>query len=209
MAILNINPTRMNLLLLRKKLSSAKRGHKLLKDKRDGLMKHFMQIVKETRDLRIEIDEKIRTIKLNFIKAGSSTYSKYLEGALLFPDTRSKLIVETEKIMSVPVPKFKGELEGDLITYGLVNTPGDLDLGLKQLKEVYPQLIELAGKEKTIENLASEIEKTRRRVNMLEYIMIPNYNDTLKYIQMKLSEQERGTIITNLVLKSMMEKEEN
>jgi len=207
MAILNINPTRMNLLLLRKKLSSAKRGHKLLKDKRDGLMKHFMQIVRETRDLRIEIDEKIRVIKLSFIKAGSSTYPKYLEGALLFPDTKSKLIVETEKIMSVPVPKFRAELEGELITYGLVNTPGDLDSGLKNLKETYPQLIELAQKEKTIENLASEIEKTRRRVNMLEYIMIPNYEDTLKYIQMKLSEQERGTIITNLVLKSMMEEE--
>jgi len=208
MAILNINPTRMNMLNLRKRLASAKRGHKLLKDKRDGLMKHFMQIIREARQLRMEIENKTGVALMNFLEASSLMDPRMIEGSLSFPEAKLSLDVSTKNVMSVRIPQFESKSEGKLITYGFAQTSGDLDVSLKKLKELLPLLLKLAEIEKAAESLAEEIEKTRRRVNALEYTMIPNYQDTIKFIQMKLGEQERSTIIATMVVKSMIEAKE-
>jgi len=208
MAILNVNPTRMTMLTLRKQLKTANRGHKLLKDKRDGLMKHFMKIIREARELRLEIEKEIGKVLSRFLAASSSMDPNILDGTLAFPNAKLDLDVQTKNVMSVRIPEFSIEFAGQLITYGLAQTSGELDEGLNGLKELLPKLLKLAAIEKSAENLADEIEKTRRRVNALEYTMIPNYEDTIKFIQMKLGEQERGTIIATMVVKSMIERKE-
>ena len=208
MAILNVNPTRMSMLLLRKQLKTAKRGHKLLKDKRDGLMKHFMKIIREARELRLKIEKEMGYVMSKFLEASSTMDPKILGGSLAFPEAELNLEVNTENVMSVRIPKFTAEFSGKIITYGFAQTSGDLDEGLKKLKKLFSLLLKLSELEKAAENLADEIEKTRRRVNALEYTMIPNYEDTIKFIRMKLGEQERGTIIATMVVKAMIEKKE-
>ncbi len=208
MAILNVNPTRMSMLKLRNQLKTARRGHKLLKDKRDGLMKHFMKIIREARELRLDIEREMGITLSKFLSASSTMNHQMLEGTLAFPEATLKLDVTTKNLMSVHVPEFSVDFEGELITYGFAQTSGDLDEGLNKLKVIFPKLLKLAEIEKTAENLAEEIEKTRRRVNALEYTMIPNYQDTIKFIQMKLGEQERGTIIATMVVKAMIQRKE-
>lgn len=208
MAILNINPTRVSLLNLRKQLQVAYRGHKLLKDKRDGLMKKFMAIIREARVLRFEIEREMGGVMDNFLSASSTMPSRMYDGTLAFPEGNLSLSVQTKNIMSVHVPEFKFLFHGNLLTYGCAQTSGDLDMAIKKLEKLVPHLLKLAELEKTAESLADEIEKTRRRVNALEYTMIPNYLDTIKFIRMKLGEQERGAIIATMVLKSQMQKRE-
>ncbi|MBT4937058.1 V-type ATP synthase subunit D [Candidatus Peregrinibacteria bacterium] len=208
MALLNINPTRMNLLTLKKQTVTAKRGHKLLKDKRDGLMKHFMQIIREARELRMEIEKEMGATLSSFLAAKASMDPTILRGSLELSDTNIDLEVNTKNIMSVHVPQFKANTRGNFKSYGYTQTTGDLDIALNKLEKVLPLLLKLSELEKTAENLAEEIEKTRRRVNALEYTMIPNYLDTMKFIQMKLGEQERGSIIATMVVKSMIQEKE-
>jgi len=205
MAILNINPTRMALLGLKKKLKSAQRGHKLLKDKQDGLMQKFMEIIREAKRMREEVEEKLGAAFKNFIRAGSLMPEEFVEGALLYSTAKTKLTVETKNVMSVRIPQFKLETEGDVITYGYLQTSGELDMSLQSFQDVFPLLIELAEIEKSAEALADELEKTRRRVNALEYRMIPDLRDTIKFIQMKLGEMERGSIINTMVVKAKIE----
>lgn len=208
MALLNINPTRMNLLTLKKQTTTAKRGHKLLKDKRDGLMKHFMQIIREARELRMEIEKEMGATLSSFLGAKASMDPTILRGSLELSDTNIDLEVDTKNIMSVHVPQFKANTRGNFKSYGYTQTSGDLDIALDKLEKILPLLLKLAELEKTAENLAEEIEKTRRRVNALEYTMIPNYLDTMKFIQMKLGEQERGSIIATMVVKAMIQEKE-
>jgi V/A-type H+-transporting ATPase subunit D len=196
----------MSLLTLRKQLQTAKKGHKLLKDKRDGLMKHFMEIIREARSLRKEIEEKMGESVARFLYASLSLGKEKVRASLSFPESKIDFMVQTKNVMSVHIPEFSGTPEGKLKNYGYVQTSGDLDKGIENLEQVLPLLLRLAETEKSAESLAEEIEKTRRRVNALEYTMIPNYQDTIKFITMKLGEQERSTIIATMVVKSQIEK---
>ncbi len=205
MAILNVNPTRMALLGLKKKIKSAKRGHKLLKDKQDGLMQKFMEIIREAKRLREEVEEKLGGAFKNFIRASSLMPEEFVEGALLYSTAKTELTVKTKNVMSVCIPQFELKTEGDVITYGYLQTSGELDMSLQSFQDVLPLLIELAEIEKSAEALADELEKTRRRVNALEYRMIPDLEDTIKFIQMKLGEMERSSIVNIMAVKARIE----
>ena len=205
MAILNVNTTRMALLGLKKKIKSAKRGHKLLKDKQDGLMQKFMEIIREARRMREEVEEKLGTAFKNFVKASSLMPEEFLEGALLYSNAQMGLEVKTKNVMSVRIPQFKLQTKGNVVTYGFLQTSGELDMSLQAFQDVFPLLIQLAEIEKSAEAIADELEKTRRRVNALEYRMIPDLQDTIKFIQMKLDEMERSAITNTMRMKAQIE----
>lgn len=208
MARLNVNPTRMELNRLKKRLKTARRGHKLLKDKRDELMKKFIAVVKENIKLREKMESKVSDAHSSFVIARAVMQTENLEEALMFPKRKVELNVSEENIMSVRVPVFEYEdvEEGDtnIYPYGLHSTSGELDGAVLNLTEAFPVLIALAEKEKTAQLMAREIEKTRRRVNALEYVMIPQIEETIKYITMKLEENERGNITRLMKVKDMM-----
>jgi V/A-type H+/Na+-transporting ATPase subunit D len=208
MAKLNVKPTRMELLNLKKRLKSAIRGHKLLKDKQDGLMKTFMDIIKEAKSLRRKVEEKMGAAFKNFMQASSMMLPEMLEAALLYPSAKVELEVETKNVMSVFIPYFNLKQEGDILSYGYLQTSGELDLSLKAFQEILPDLIKLAEIEKQAERLAAELETTRRRVNALEHKMIPDFKETVKFISMKLAESERSTIVSVMRIKAMIEAQE-
>ena len=208
MAILKVNPTRITLINLKKQVVTAKRWHKLLKDKRDGLMKQFMAIIKEVRWLRKEVEAEMWKVFKSYLQAASIMDEKTIQWTLWFPEWELKLSVSTKNIMSVHVPEFSYKTLKKLINYWFAHTSWDLDLALSKLEVLLPKLLKLAELEKKSESLADEIETTRRRVNALEYTMIPNIIDTIKFITMKLWEQERATIITTMIVKGMIEEQE-
>ena len=208
MAKLDVKPTRMELLNLKKRLKSAKRGHKLLKDKQDGLMKTFMDIIKEAKSLRREVEEKLGGAFKNFMQASSMMMPEKLESALLYPSAKVELEVTTKNVMSVYIPYFKIKQEGDILNYGYLQTSGELDIALDAFQEVFPLMIKLAEIEKQAERLAAELETTRRRVNALEHKLIPDLAETLKFITMKLAEAERSTIVSVMRIKAMIEAQE-
>jgi len=208
MAKLDVKPTRMELLNLKKRLKSAERGHKLLKDKQDGLMKQFMDIIKEAKTMRREVEEKLGAAFKNFMFASSMMMPEMLETALLYPSAKVELEVETKNVMSVHIPYFSLKQEGDILNYGYLQTSGELDISLAAFQEVFPLLLKLAEIEKQAERLAAELETTRRRVNALEYNMIPDLKETLKFITMKLAETERSTIVGVMAIKAMIEAQE-
>jgi V/A-type H+-transporting ATPase subunit D len=212
MAIMNVNPTRMELKRLKKRLETAQRGHKLLKDKRDELMKQFLEIVKENRILRTEVEERIAKANKNFLLARASLSSEAIETAILYPLQTASLSVSTKNIMSVNVPRFTFELSNSdqsaIYPYGFAATSSELDAAIKNLSRVFERMLELAESEKSAQLLAQEIERTRRRVNALEYVMIPDLRDTIKSITMKLEENERGNITRLMKVKDMMIKEQ-
>jgi V/A-type H+/Na+-transporting ATPase subunit D len=208
MAKLDINPTRMELLNLKKRVKSAVRGHKLLKDKQDGLMKTFMDIIREAKTLRREVEEKLGGAFKNFMFASSMMMPEKLEAALLYPSAKVELEVSTKNVMSVNIPYFDLKQEGDILNYGYFQTSGELDIALAAFQEVFPLLIKLAAIEKQAERLAIELETTRRRVNALEYKMIPDLKETLKFIQMKLAESERAGVVSVMRVKAMIEAAE-
>jgi V/A-type H+-transporting ATPase subunit D len=197
----------MELTRLKKKLASARKGHKLLKDKRDELMRQFMELVRENQSLRAEAEAEIKLANEHMLIAGSVMQTAALETALLMPKQELSLDVQEKNIMSVKSPVFKTKLrthdENDIYSYGMAFTSSDLDGAVKALSEVYPKLLRLAEIEKSCQLLADEIEKTRRRVNALEHIMIPDYEDTIKYITMKLSENERSSSASLMKVKEM------
>ncbi|MFH1781713.1 MAG: V-type ATP synthase subunit D [Patescibacteria group bacterium] len=207
MAILNINPTRQELIKLKRKQATAVRGHKLLKEKRDGLMKQFMSIIREAKDLRGNMEEKLATGFESFVFAAADMRPEVMEEALAVPAKKTSLQSETKNVMSVDVPQFEYKEEGDFLCYSLKSTSADLDEALVNFSEALPEMVKLAQIEHSAKLLAEEIEKTRRRVNALEYVLIPNNQETIKYITAKLNEQERGTIITLMKVKDMMEKQ--
>ncbi len=208
MAQLNVNPTRMELSRLKKSLATAKRGHKLLKDKRDEMMRQFLDIVRENKTLRQKVEEKLIDANKYMAVAGSVMKKEVLMSALLMPKQGVELEIETKNIMSVDIPTFKtktkSQNEEDIYSYGYAFTGVDLDKSVSLLSEVFPEMLRLAETEKAAQLLASEIEKTRRRVNALEYVMIPNYEDTIKYITMKLDENERSNTTRLMKIKDMM-----
>lgn len=209
MAILKVNPTRASLLKLKKELKTAKRGHKLLKDKRDGLMKKFMEIIHDTRQLRESVEERLGDAFLSYTKANASTPKKILDTALLTPSTEVHLDANTENIMSVSVPKFHIEKTGSAISYGTLSTSGNLDNAIQKFDDVFADLIRLTELEKAVESMAIEIEKTRRRVSSLENVMIPNLNETIKFISQRLEEQARDTVVSTMRIKAMIEEKDN
>lgn len=192
-----VNATRMELLKLRKRVKLAKRGHKLLKDKRDELMKQFLSLIHKNRELREEIEEEMDIMYQTFMAARSLMSSEMLEEALMIPKSRLKVDIDTKLIMSVQVPKIEMSREGEgIFSYGLYDVPSELDQALEALQKLMPKLMQLAEMEKSLELLAMEIEKTRRRVNALEYVLIPELEETAKFIEMKLEEMERSSLAT-------------
>ena len=211
MARLNVNPTRMQLSSLKKKLASAQRGHKLLKDKRDELMRQFMNLIKENKQLRIEVEAGITEANKYMAVAGSVMQSEVLETALMLPKQEVELEVSEKNVMSVYIPifnpKYRTDDVNDIYSYGTAFTSVDLDCAVSALSEIFPKMIRLAEVEKACQLMADEIEKTRRRVNALEHIMIPDYQETIKYITMKLSENERSTTTSLMKVKDMVLKQ--
>ncbi|SHH25086.1 V-type ATP synthase subunit D [Clostridium grantii] len=213
MARLNVNPTRMELTGLKKRLTTATRGHKLLKDKQDELMRRFIDLVKYNHKLRAKVEEMLGDSFKDFVMARALMSSELLEEAIAYPKEQISVEVSTKNIMSVNVPKmeFKRKLENDegsIYPYGFANTSAELDGAIEKLYTILPTLLELAEVEKSCQLMADEIEKTRRRVNALEYMTIPQLQETIKYIQMKLDENERGALTRLMKVKSMMEAAE-
>jgi V/A-type H+-transporting ATPase subunit D len=199
-----VNATRMELLNLKKRVKLAVRGHKLLKDKRDELMKQFLSLIHKNRELREEIEKEIAVVYKTFMAARSLMPPEVLEEALMLPKTRLVVDISTRVIMSVQVPQVKMTKEGDgILSYGLYEVPSELDQSLESLEMLMPKLMQLAEMEKSLELLAAEIEKTRRRVNALEYVLIPELESTARFIEMKLDEMERSSLAT---LMSIMDK---
>lgn len=209
MARLNVNPTRMELTRLKKLLRTATRGHKLLKDKLDELMKQFLEIVRENKALREEAEKALESAYENFVLARAVMSDEYMGEALMMPKQSVAVAVSEKNIMSVGVPTFDFQTEnqkGDIYPYGLAFTSGELDGAMESFQAAMEPLLKLAESEKTAQLLAQEIEKTRRRVNALENVMIPNYEETIKFIQMKLEENERSSTIRIMKVKDMVLK---
>lgn len=201
----------MELSKLKKKLESARRGHKLLKDKRDELMRQFMNLIKENRQLRSEVEAAIIDANRYMAVAGSVMQKEALETALMLPKQEVELEVGEKNVMSVNIPvfdpKYRSSDANDIYSYGMAFTSIDLDGAVNALNGIFPKMIRLAEVEKACQLMADEIEKTRRRVNALEHIMIPDYEETIKYITMKLSENERNTTTSLMKVKDMVLKQ--
>lgn len=212
MALMNVNPTRMELTKLKARLTTAVRGHKLLKDKRDELVKQFMNLVKDNKEMRLRVEKMLSEAQEYFLIASMVMPEKNMDEALMYPSASVDMNIRYNNIMSVEVPVFefveknKGE-NTNIYPYGFSDTSGELDGAIKALSDVMPHLLQLAAMEKSAQLLADEIEKTRRRVNALEYVMIPDLQQTIKYIIMKLGENERGNQARLMKVKDMMIKD--
>lgn len=211
MASTQVIPTRMELSRLKKKLGTARKGHKLLKDKRDELMRQFLDLVKQNMDLREKVEAGINMANKNFVIAKAGMDEVTLQTALMAPKQEIELSVEKKNIMSVNTPVFKTKTrtndENDIYSYGFAFTSGDLDGAVKSLADILPDMLKLAEVEKACQLMASEIEKTRRRVNALEHVIIPQTQHDIKYITMKLDENERSSQIRLMKVKDMMLEE--
>ena len=192
-----VNPTRMELTRLKGKLKTAQRGHKLLKDKRDELMKQFLDTVRELRSLRTQVEQDLMRVHSSFTVASALMSAQAMEQALMYPKQSVELTMTFQNIMSVNVPVYhyqtRTEDTGDIFPYGFAATSGELDGAVAALGEVFQNMLKLAQTEKAAQLMAEEIEKTRRRVNALEYVVIPNTQDSIRYITMKLDENDRAT----------------
>ena len=208
MARLNVNPTRMELARLKKLLATATRGHKLLKDKLDELMKQFLDIVRENKKLREEAEAALGEAYKSFIIARAVMNEEYMGESLMLPGNSVEVSVSEKNIMSVLVPQFKFNMadneKADVCPYGYAFTSAELDGAVESFSEAMQPLLKLAESEKSAQILAQEIEKTRRRVNALENVMIPNYEETIKYIKMKLEENERAGTTRMMKVKDMI-----
>ncbi len=209
MARLNVNPTRMEMTRLKQQLKMATRGHKLLKDKLDELMKQFLNVVRENKRLREEAEGSLESAYKNFVIAKAVMSEASLSVALMIPQQSVSVKVGQKNIMSVDVPVFdfqKGKSQGDIYPYGFVSTSGELDNAMVSFSSAMEPLLRLAESEKTAQLLAQEIEKTRRRVNALENVMIPNHIETIKYITLKLEENDRASKTGVIKVKEMVMK---
>ena len=211
MPAINVNPTRQELTRLKTRLRTSIRGHKLLKDKRDELMKQFLDTVREVRALRAEVEEELMKVHNSFTVASALMSSEALEQALLYPKQSVELTQTTQNIMSVNVPVYhfqtKTKSDSDIYPYGFAATSGELDAAVDALGKVFQKMLKLAEIEKSAQLMAEEIEKTRRRVNALEYVMIPDTQDAIRYITMKLDENDRATTTRLMKVKDMLLKE--
>lgn len=208
MASSQIIPTRMELSRIKDKLAVARKGHKLLKDKRDELMRQFLIMVRENMELRKHVEEGIRQANINFVVAKAGMDAETLNTALMAAKQKVMLGVSTKNVMSVNIPVFdvktKTASESDIYSYGYAFTSSDLDGAIKSLADIRDDMILLAEKEKACKLMAAEIEKTRRRVNALEHVIIPEAQKNIKYISMKLEETARDNTIRLIKVKDMV-----
>lgn len=194
----------MELIRLKSKLKVAERGHKLLKEKRDGLMKEFMGIIREARDLRNKVEERMAEGFRAFVFAAADMRFEVTEEALAVPSRKTRLEVDTKNVMSVQVPQFNYSEEGNPVCYALATTSSGLDTSLNIFAESLAEIVRLAQIEHSARLMAVEIEKTRRRVNALEYVFVPEMRRNIKYISNKLDEQERSALVGLMVMKENM-----
>ncbi|MGI6691777.1 MAG: V-type ATP synthase subunit D [Christensenellales bacterium] len=209
MAALRVNPTRMELTRSKRRLVIARRGHKLLKDKRDELVRRIIALLRENARLRNKVEGQLAGAMRGFALARAVMDSQAMESALMYPARTADLLVGRRNILSVRVPSYAlrpGSLSEAVQPYGYAETSADLDSAIETLAGILPDMLMLAETEKTCAMLADEIEKTRRRVNALEYVMIPQLEETIRVITMKLDENERGAIVRLMKVKSMMEE---
>ena len=208
MAIKNDNPTRMQMTKLKQQLLTARRGHKMLKDKRDELMRQFIELVQENKRLRDKVEAELSVCNAAFTNASAVMSREALESSLMSSKQRTGVDVRSKNIMSVDVPVYKtvaeSSDESDIFPYGFAFTSFELDDAVMSLNELLPDLIKLAQIEKSCELMSAEIEKTRRRVNSLEHVMIPRYEETIKYISMKLEENDRSSRTRLMKVKDML-----
>ncbi|MGF6990308.1 V/A-type H+-transporting ATPase subunit D [Lachnospiraceae bacterium PM6-15] len=211
MASTQVIPTRMELTRLKRKLVTARKGHKLLKDKRDELMRQFLEMVKVNMDLRKGVEAGIHAANRNFVIAKAGMDEATLHTALMAPKQEISLEVGKKNVMSVNIPVFETKTrtadENDIYSYGFAFTSSDLDGAVKSLADILPDMLKLAEIEKACQLMAAEIEKTRRRVNALEHVIIPQTMEDIKYISMKLDENERSSQVRLMKVKDMMLKE--
>ena len=208
MARLNVKPTRMELSNLKSRLVLSTRGHKLLKDKQDELMRQFINLIRENNILRDEVEKELTASMRSFVVAKSLLNEAFIEELFAVPATAVELDIQENNIMSVVVPQMNFSMvdQDDKSTdlqYGYVNSNGELDDAINKIEDILPKLLKLTEIEKTCQLLADEIEKTRRRVNALEYKMIPQLQETIRYTQMKLEENERSSIVRMMKVKDM------
>ncbi len=203
-----VTPTRMVLNQTKARLKTAERGHKLLKDKRDELMRQFMDVVRRNRELRVRVEEGLTEAFAAMTVAGAVMSPEMLEQSLLYPRQSVELRQSFRNVMSVNVPVYSFTTrtadDADIFPYGFAQTSGELDVALARLNEVFRDMLELAQVEKSMQLMAQEIERTRRRVNALEYVMIPEMQTDIKYITMKLSENENATKVRLMKVKDMV-----
>lgn len=213
MASTQITPTRMELTRLKGKLKTARKGHKLLKDKRDELMRQFLDLVRENKTLREKVEEKIKNCNRNFLLAKASSDDEIINVALMTPKQNVYLDVKSKNVMSVDVPVFEYKTRtsdvNDIYCYGYAFTSPELDFAVDSISKILPDMLHLAECEKACQLMAKEIEKTRRRVNALEHVVIPETETNIKFIKMKLDENERSSQIRLMKVKDMMLEKEH
>lgn len=211
MASKTIIPTRMELTKLKKTLITAVRGHKLLKDKRDELMRQFLELAKENMELRLKVEKGISHANKNFVIARAAMNIPEMKLALMMPKQEVSLDITLENIMSVNIPKYEVKTRtknvNDIYSYGYAFTSGDLDDAVWSLENILDDMIRLAEVEKACQLMSTEIEKTRRRVNALEHVIIPEAQKNIKYISMKLDENERSSQVRLMKVKDIMLEE--
>ena len=211
MASTQVTPTRMELRRLKRKLVTAVKGHRLLKDKRDELMRQFLDLVREDMELRKKVEKGIVDANRNFVLAKAGMSEETLRSSLIAPKQEVLLTVDKKNVMSVDIPVFDYQTrtpdENDIYSYGFAFTSSDLDGAVRSLSDVFPDMLKLAEIEKSCQLMAAEIEKTRRRVNALEHVIIPETQEGIRYITMKLDENERSTQVRLMKVKDMMLEE--
>ncbi len=211
MAKLNVNPTRMEMSNLKKRLATSTRGHKLLKDKQDELMRQFIELIRKNKALREDVERELSESFQDFLLASAMMSPAFMEQAVSYPSQKVEVDIRQQNVMSVLIPKMefkRSSGEDQYLPYGFAQTSAELDDALEKLQKVLDRMLELAQLEKTAQLMAGEIEKTRRRVNALEYRTIPDLQETIKWIRMKLDENDRATITRLMKVKQLIAQED-
>jgi V/A-type H+/Na+-transporting ATPase subunit D len=210
MSSAKISPTRINLLAKKQELKVAERGHKLLKDKRDGLMREFMARVRDVRGLRTTVNDLMVDAFKSYVSASAIMPSQTITNAFSYDTPASTITVTERQVMSVGIPTFTVEVSKAKrhLPYGFLESYGNLDIAIKKFYEVYPSLVKLAELESTVERLALEIERTRRRASALENIRIPMLIETIRTITMRLEEQNRDAVVNTMRVKALITAKE-
>ncbi|HOK65853.1 MAG TPA: V-type ATP synthase subunit D [Anaerohalosphaeraceae bacterium] len=203
----NINATRMEMLRLRRRVALAVRGHRLLSQKRDEISRQLVLISRSLKELRQKVERELLETSRRFVMARSTMEPEHVRAALEIPTKKFSLAVQFASVMSVKVPQLTKQIEGDIVCYGFASTSGEMDVALRALERAFDTLIELAGKEKQAQLLAIELQSTRRRVNVLEHVVIPELQATIRFISNKLGEVERDNISRLMIIADMIRGE--